>query len=147
LTKVSAGIRPVAVVDFGFIHRKVKPLYGRRGNPSVDPVVLLKLMFLLFYEQVPSERALMERLPERLDWLWFCGYDLDDRVPNHSVISKARARWGVEVFSDLFREILDQCIAAGLVDGRLIHADSSVLAANADKTKGNSGDTLLFSDT
>jgi IS5 family transposase len=127
--------RVLAVVDFDFIRRKVKPLYGRRGHPSVDPVVLMKLMFLLFYEQVPSERALMDRLPERLDWLWFCGYDLDDPVPDHSVISKARKRWGLAVFSDLFRQILDQCIAAGLVDGRWIHADSSVLEANADKTK------------
>jgi transposase len=87
-----------AVVDFDFVRRRVKSLYGRRGNPSVDPVVLLKLMFLLFYENVPSERALMERMPERLDWLWFCGYDLDDSIPDHSVISKARKRWGIEIF-------------------------------------------------
>jgi transposase len=57
----------LAVVDFDFVRRRVKSLYGRRGNPSVDPVVLLKLMFLLFYENVPSERALMARLPVRLD--------------------------------------------------------------------------------
>ncbi len=125
----------LAVVDFDFVRRRVKSLYGRRGNPSVDPVVLLKLMFLLFYENVSSERALMERMPERLDWLWFCGYDLDDSIPDHSVISKARKRWGLEVFGDLFRQVLDQCLAAGLIDGRWVHADSSVLSASADKTR------------
>lgn len=125
----------LAAVDFDFVRPLVKPLYGRRGHPSVDPVVLLKLMFLLFYENVSSERALMERMPERLDWLWFCGYDLDDPIPDHSVISKARKRWGVAVFGELFQRILEQCLAAGLIDGQRVHADASVLSASADKTR------------
>jgi len=120
-------------VDFDFIRERVAPLYGTTGNPSVDPVVLLKLMFLLFYENVKSERALMEQLPLRLDWLWFCGYDLDDATPNHSVLSKARRRWGVEVFAEFFQNILEQCINAGLVDGQTIHLDSSMIDANAGK--------------
>ena len=40
----------------------------------------------------------MRMLPERLDYLWFLGYHLDNEVPNHSVFSKARKRWGAEVF-------------------------------------------------
>jgi IS5 family transposase len=106
-----------------------------RGNESIDPALLLKLMFLLFYEQVPSERALMARLSERLDWLWFCGLDLDGDIPDHSVISKARKRWGVEVFAEFFTRVLDQCVGANLVDGKLVHVDSSIVTANADKTK------------
>lgn len=121
-----------AAVDFGAVRADVRALYGVRGNPSVDPAVLMKLMFLLFYEQVPSERALMAQLSERLDWLWFCGYDLDDEVPDHSVISKARRRWGPEVFAAQFGRVLGQCVEAGLVDGRVVHVDSSLIAANAD---------------
>ena len=41
----------------------------------------------------------------RLDWLWFCGYDLDDSLPHHSVISKARRRWGVQTFETLFEQV------------------------------------------
>jgi hypothetical protein len=37
--------------------------------------------------------------------LWFLGYDLDDEIPNHSVLSKARARWGVEAFKTFFERI------------------------------------------
>ena len=62
----------------------------------------LKLYFLLFYENVASERALMAQLPLRLDWLWFCGYDLDEPTPDHSVLSKARRRWGREAFAEFF---------------------------------------------
>lgn len=122
-------------VDFDFVRSRVAGLYGSTGNPSVDPAVLLKLIFLLFYENIKSERALMAQLPLRLDWLWFCGYDLDDLTPNHSVLSKARQRWGAEVFTEFFQNILEQCIQAGLVDGQTIHLDSSMIDANASKDK------------
>jgi hypothetical protein len=63
----------VAATGFDWIRPEAGDLYGYNGNESVDPVVILRLHFLLFFENVPSARLLMERLPERLDWLWFCG--------------------------------------------------------------------------
>ena len=123
------------LVDFNFIRSKVADSYGTNGNESVDPVVILKLMFLLFYENIKSERALMSQLPLRMDWLWFCGYDLDEKTPDHSVISKARRRWGLEVFTEFFENILTQCVDVGLVDGETIHIDSSTIDANASKNK------------
>gem|GEM_PF-103987 len=118
-------------IDWRFVREEVAPLYGRCGHESIDPVVLIKLMLVLFLEQVRSERALMEQMPYRLDWLWFCGYDLDEDVPHHSVLSKARRRWGPDVFVKLFQRVLAQCVEAGLVDGRLVHVDGSVIRADA----------------
>ena len=123
------------LVDFNFIRSQVADLYGNNGNLSIDPAVILKLMFLLFYENVKSERALMRKLPLRMDWLWFCDYDLDEDTPDHSVLSKARSRWGTEVFESFFMNILEQCIAGGLVDGETIYIDSSTIDANADINK------------
>ena len=114
-------------VDFSFVRPAVSHLYGPVGNPSVDPIVLLKLMLISFLENIPGERELMRRLPERLDWLWFCQYDLDSTLPNHSVLSKARRRWGLGVFEEFFGRILTQCLDAGLVDGETIHIDSSLI--------------------
>src|SRR4030042_1041806 len=82
------------VIDFDFIYKEVAEKYGENGNVSVPPPVLLKLMLLLVFYNVRSERELMETLPERLDWFWFLGYDFYGEVPNHSVLSKARSRWG-----------------------------------------------------
>lgn len=121
------------LVDFNFIRSKVADLYGTVGNPSVDPAVILKLMFLAYYENVNSERALMLQLSLRMDWLWFCEYDIDDPIPDHSVISKARSRWGEDVFAEFFANILNQCINAGLVDGETIHVDASMIDGNASK--------------
>jgi transposase len=121
------------LVDFTFVRSQVEHLYGRNGQVSVDPTVLLKLIFLMFYENIKSERALMAQLPLRLDWLWFCGYDLDDCTPDHSVLSKARRRWGQKAFSEFFAVVLQQCIDAGLVDGTTIHIDSSMIDGNVSK--------------
>jgi len=119
------------LVDFDFAYREVKECYGYNGNVSVPPPVILRLMFLLFYYDVASERELLDTLPERLDWLWFLDYDLDDPIPDHSVLSKARERWGVEVFRCLFTRMVEQCVALGLVDGRKVYCDSSLVDANA----------------
>jgi len=121
------------VIDFNFIRSQVEHLYGINGHKSLDPAVILKLMFLSIYYNVKSEHTLMEELPLRLGWLWFCGYDLDDQTPDHSVLSKARRRWGQEAFSEFFAIVLEQCIHAGLVDGTTVHIDSSMIDANASK--------------
>ena len=120
-------------VDFSFVRGEVAHMYGGNGNESVDPAVILKMLFLLFYEDVASERELMRIIPERLDWLWFLDYDLDDAVPDHSVLSKARRRWGPEVFQRVFVQSVQACVGAGLVDGKKLHVDSSLVAANASR--------------
>jgi IS5 family transposase len=73
----------------------------------------------------------MNTLPMRLDWLWFLDYDLDSEIPNHSVLSKARNRWGVEAFRRFFERIVWQCVEAGLVDGSKLFMDSSLVQADA----------------
>jgi len=118
-------------IDFDFIYKEVQEAYGDNGNVSVPPPVILKMMLLLILYNVRSERELIATIPLRLDWLWFLGYDVDSEVPNHSVLSKARARWGVEAFRDFFERIVWQCVEGGLVDGSKIFVDSSLVDANA----------------
>src|SRR4030042_760141 len=118
-------------IDFNFIYAEVRDTYGGNGNVSIPPPVILKMMLLLVLYNVRSERELMETIPMRLDWLWFLGYDIDSEVADHSVLSKARARWGVEAFRSFFERIVWQCVEAGLVDGSKIFVDSSLVGADA----------------
>lgn len=120
-----------AALDLSFVRKQVAHTYGRRGNKSVPPEVIVRMMLLLFLDDIKSERELMRIIPERLDYLWFLGYGLDDEIPNHSVLSKARKRWGKEVFVSLFSRVVHQCVEAGLVEGRKIHVDASLVDANA----------------
>jgi len=118
-------------IDFNFVYKEVKDKYGKKGNVSVPPPVILKMMFLLFFYNVSSERELMRTIPLRLDWLWFLGYDIDTEVPHHSVLSKARKRWGKELFYKFFIRIVEQCVESGLVDGNKLFMDSTLVDANA----------------
>lgn len=125
-------LRKIAThIDFDFTYNEVKNKYGSKGNVSVPPPVIIKMMLILIFYNVRSERELMDTIPERLDWLWFLGYDIDDEIPNHSVLSKARARWGVETFKGFFDRIVRQCVEAGLVDGKKLFMDSSLVQADA----------------
>ena len=118
-------------IDFDFIYKEVENKYGMNGNVSIPPPVILKLMLLLVFYNVRSERELMETVPERLDWLWFLGYTLTSSVPDHSILSKARKRWGEEVFKGFFERIVTQCVKTGLIDGTKIFMDGSLIDANA----------------
>lgn len=122
-----------AILDLSFVRPAVEPFYGKNGHVGTDPEILVKMMLLLFLDNVASERELVAIIRERLDYLWFLGYGLDDEVPNHSVLSKARARWGSEVFCQLFVRTVQQCVAVGLVDGRKLHIDSSLIRADASR--------------
>jgi len=114
-----------------FVREEVAGTYGRNGNVSIDPVLVIKMMLLLFWDNVRSERELMRIIPLRIDYLWFLGYNLEDEIPDHSVLSKARRRWGGEVFERLFTQSIQQCFDAGLIDGSKIHTDSSLVRADA----------------
>jgi len=118
-------------IDFKFVYNEVRDKYGKKGNVSVPPPVILKMMFLLFFYNVSSERELMRTIPLRLDWLWFLGYDIDTEVPHHSVLSKARKRWGKELFYKFFIKIVEQCVESGLVNGDKLFMDSTLVDANA----------------
>lgn len=125
-------LRPIKEqVDFAFVRIAVAPFYGRDGHQSEDPIVIMKLMLLLFLDDVASERELMRMVAERLDYLWFLEMDVDEEIPDHSVLSKARKRWGKDVFEELFVRVVQQCAEAGLVRGDKIHMDGSLINANA----------------
>ena len=132
------------MVDFSVVRSRVAEFYGRDGHESEDPIVIMKLMLLLFLDDVSSERELMRIVPERLDYLWFLDFDLDDEVPNHSVLSKARKRWGGKIFEELFVNTVRQCVEAGLVEGHKIHMDGSLVDANASKDSVRAGGAELI---
>ncbi len=104
----------------------------------------MKMMFLLFFDDIKSERELMEVIGERLDYLWFLDYGLEEKIPDHSVLSKARARWGKQIFESLFVRTVAQCVEAGLVGGNKLHVDASLVDADAAKESVIKGAPLLI---
>jgi transposase len=123
--------RIAEVVDLSFVRRLTARFYSHTGQPGIDPVVLFKMALVGYLYGITSERRLAEELRLHLAFMWFIGYDLDERTPDHSVLSKARRRFGVTVYQAFFTEIVRQCEQAGLIDGRTLYLDSTLLKANA----------------
>ena len=122
-----------AKVDLTFVRDLVKDSYSSRmGRPSIDPVVFFKLQLIMFFEGFRSERQLMEQVNLNLAFRWYIGYDLDEKVPDHSSLSKIRERYGLEVFQRFFEQIVELCIEAGLVWGQELYFDGTKVHANAD---------------
>ncbi len=102
-----------------------------RGRPGVDPVVYFKMLMVGFFENIPSERGIAERCQDSISIRAFLGYDLTGNTPDHSTLSVIRSRLGVEVYHQVFLLILAALQEHGLVKGRNVGIDASVIEANA----------------
>jgi len=125
-------LRKVAeVLDLSFVRDMVAKTYSHTGQPSIDPEVIFKMMLIGYLYGITSERRLADDIALNMAYLWYLGYDLDEATPDHSVISKARNRYGKEVFEQFFQQVLQKCVEAGLVRGEKVFADSTFIKANA----------------
>ena len=119
------------VLDLGFLYDMVKPYYGKCGQKSVDPVVFFKLQLVAHFENICSERALIKKSQLRLDILHFLNYNIGERLPCHSTLSRTRKRLPAAVYETCFQRILTACVEAGLVSGHTQVVDAAFVEANA----------------
>jgi transposase len=119
------------VLDFCWVRSATAQEYSNTGKPSIDPVVIAKMLLLGYLYGIQSERQLMREVQVNLAYRWYLGYDLDESIPDHSILSKARRRLGLSFFDKLFEYILQRCQRAGLVKGENVLLDSTVVEANA----------------
>lgn len=122
--------------DFGF-EGKVRdiclPYYKQTpvGRPGIDPVVYVKMIMVGFFEDLPSERAIAARCADSLAIRSYLKYELQENTPDHSSLSIIRQRLGVEVYQQIFQVMLQALQAHGLLRGKNVGIDSSVIEANA----------------
>ena len=119
------------VLDLSWIRKATFESYSHTGRPSIDPVVVAKMMLLGFLYNISSERQLAREIQVNLAYRWYLGYDLNEAIPNHSVLSKARRRLGVEFFEILFKYVVTRCNEEGLISGENLLIDSTIVQADA----------------
>lgn len=121
-----------AKLDLSFVRRWVQDRYADGGRPSVDPVVFFKLQLILFFEGLQSERRLMATVALNLAHRWYLGYRLDEPLPDHSSLTRIRARLGLPIFERFFAHVVELCRAAGLNWGAELLFDGTKVRATAD---------------
>jgi transposase len=121
-------------VSFEFVHEKLRDTYSETGRPSIDPEVLLRILLIGYLYGISSERKLIEELRMHLAWRWFTGLGFEQEIPHHSTFSKNRHGRFQEskLFQQLFEQIVQQCMQAGLVQGEHLSVDGSFIQANAN---------------
>jgi transposase len=122
-----------AVLDLHFLYKDTRGYYSHEGKPSIDPVVLFKLYLLGYFFGIPSERRLFREIQVNLAYRWYLGYDLDEPIPDHSIMTKSRYRFPTTVFERLFKQIIRLCKEKELISGDYYFVDSSIVQANASK--------------
>ncbi|WP_453994573.1 IS1182 family transposase [Bacillus nitroreducens] len=125
-------------IDFSFIIERVKPYYSEdNGRPSIDPLVLFKMMFIGYFYGIRSERQLEQEIKLNVAYRWFLGLRFKDPVPHHSTISWNRHKRfkDTDIFQEIFDEIVLLAMNHKMVGGRVLFTDSTHLKANANKHK------------
>jgi len=123
--------RLLTLLDLHWLYKQTASYYGTEGQESIDPVVFFKICIVGYLNNIASDRKLIEFCADSLAIRLFLGYDIDESLPWHSTISRTRQLYGEELFKQLFKDVLKQCIDKGMVAGRRQVMDSVAVKANA----------------
>ena len=130
-----------AVLDLRWVHSELAPYYSRLGRPSIDPVLMIRMLIVGYVFAIRSERTLCRDVRVNLAYRWFCGLSIEDRVPDHSAFSRARNERfrDSDIFRSVFERVVSACMGAGLVGGEGFAVDASLIVADANKQRSTRG--------
>lgn len=136
------------ILDLQFLYAATAKYYGKDGQKSIDPVVFFKLLLVGYLENQPSDRRIVHMSSMRMDILYFIGYNIDEELPWHSTLSRTRQLYDEDVFNELFKQVLKQCIDKGMLTGKRQAIDSVYVKANAamDSVKDILDDAAVFTN-
>lgn len=131
------------LVSFSFVTKEIKDLYSDTGRGSIDPARMFKMLFIMFFFNIPSERELVDQVQVNVLYRYFCDINLDESIPDHSSFTVFRQRLGKERFKRLFNRVLEQCIEYDLVDGSHISFDATIVRADTAMPNKRTKNELL----
>lgn len=127
-------------IDFNFIYDLVEDKYSQTtGRPSIDPVVLIKLVILQYFFNINSMRQTIREVEVNIAYRRFLGLDFYDKVPHFSTFGKNYERRfkNTDIFNQIFENILDQAMNYGFVDTKIQFVDSTHVKAHANRHKNH----------
>src|SRR5262252_4703021 len=135
-------VRAIAgVLDLSWVHAELAPHYSNVGRPSIDPVLMIRMLVIGYVFAIRSERALCREVQVNLAYRWFCGLSIEDKVLDHSAFSRVRNERfrDSDLFRTVFERVVEACIRAGLVGGEGFAVDASLIVADANKQRSIPG--------
>src|SRR6202030_1395795 len=130
-----------SVIDLRWGPEELAPYYSHTGRPSIDPVLMIRMLIVGYVFAIRSERRICAEVQVNLAYRWFCRLGIEDNIPDHSVFCRARHERFREsnALRRTFEGVVAMCIAAGVVGGEAFSIDASLIKADVDKKKGAPG--------
>ena len=124
-------------IDFTHIYDFVEELYCQNnGRPSIDPVVLFKMVLIQHLYGISSLRRTHEEIKMNVAYRWFLGYLMSEEIPHFSTISyNFKHRYTEETIESIFYWILDEINNAGYLSPEAVFVDGTHIKANANIKK------------
>jgi IS5 family transposase len=120
-----------SLIDFTPFRVKAAPYFGDTGRPSIDPIVMIKMMFLGYLFDIRSDRKLVDECADRISHREFISYGPDENIPTHANFTRWRQLLGPQTFKEFLYEILSQCEKGGMKLGNCRLFDSTRVQARA----------------
>src|SRR5262249_53600988 len=79
-----------AVLDLSWVHKELAAYYSHTGRPSIDPVLMIRMLIVGYVFAIRSERRICAEVQVNLAYRWFCKLGIEDSIPDHSVFCRAR---------------------------------------------------------
>lgn len=137
-------------IDFDFIYDLVEDKYSLdNGRPSIDPVVLIKIILIQYLFNIKSMRQTIKEIEVNIAYRWFLGLDFYDNIPHFTTFSQNyRRRFkDTDIFDEIFQNILSQALKKGFVDQSIQFVDSTHVKAHANRHKNKKIEVEIASKT
>ena len=105
------------LLDLSWVHKELAPYYSHTGRPSIDPVLMIRMLLVGYVFAIRSERRICAEIQVNLADRWFCKLGIEDKIPDHSVFCRARQERFRQ--SDALRRVFEAVVAIASQPGWL----------------------------
>jgi transposase len=108
-----------------------EPLYEEGCRPCIPPGIYFRMNLGEYFEGIDSQQGIAWRCRDSLSLRKFLEYELNEKTPEHSSLTRIRQRLPLDVFEQVFAFVLSLVEKDGLLTGKTVGVDSTLQEANA----------------
>lgn len=122
----------LADADFDrWVEDLCQPYYADDGRPSIPPGTYFRMLFVGYFEDLSSQRAIAWRCGDSVALHAYLGYDRNQATPDHSSLTTIRQRLPLPIHEQVFAFVLRVAQEKKLLRGKTVAVDATTLEANA----------------
>jgi transposase len=114
------------------VEKLCAPYYAEDfGRPGIPPGVYFRMLLVGYFEGLGAQRAIAWKCADSLSVRAFLGLEISEEAPEHSSLTRIRKRLPLAVHSAVFSMVLEIAREKGMLKGKTIAVDATMLEANA----------------